>query len=379
MPAQTYDCIVIGTGGVGSACLYELARRGCRTLGIDQFAPAHDRGSSHGQTRMIRQAYFEHPDYVPLVLRAFERWHELEQQSGQQLYNQVGLLQVGPREGPILAGVRRSAEEYSLPLEELSPREIESRFPAFRTGEETIGLLEQRAGYLLVERTVATYLEQAQVVGAQHRPEEPVKGWKVAGDGVQVTTHTTTYHAKQLIITAGAWAAQLLAELHLPLVVRRKSSFWMEPLDDAHRPLAPCPAVLFETDSGVFYALPQVDDSGVKVADHSGGRAVSDPTAVDRDIDPSERDAVLRFAAAHLPRLSARVNRHSVCMYTLTPDEHFIVDRHPEHENVALAAGLSGHGFKFCGVLAEALVDLLLTGETELPIGFLQIVRSALR
>lgn len=370
-----WQAIVVGVGGVGSAALFELSRRGVNALGIDRFPIGHDRGSSHGQTRIIRQAYFEHPDYVPLARLAFGRWRELEHRSNQHLMQQTGLLQIGPPAGQVLEGVRASAIQHNLDVEELAQEDIEKRFPGLRVPPDLVGLFEVQAGYLRVEQCVQTHAQEAQKLGAELRIGERIESVRPVGSQVEVVTNAERYTADMAIVTAGPWAGDLLADLNLSLQVRRKASFWFSPLDNSYRVEAPCPAFLYELPQGVFYGLPQVDQRGLKVAEHSGGRLTSDPLQVDRKIDPEELARVKQFVGDCLPNLSTDFDEHAVCMYTMTADEHFIVDRHPLANQIALAAGLSGHGFKFTGVLGQALVDLLLDGETEIPVGFLSLAR----
>ena len=366
----TYDAIVLGTGGIGSAALLHLAKRGCKVLGIDRFACPHDRGSSHGQTRIIRQAYFEHPDYVPLLLETYRLWDELAQEVGRQLYHEVGVLQIGPPEGEVVAGVFRAAEIHHLQVERLTPEDIEQRWPALSVPQEMIGAFEPRAGYLHVEPCVAAHLEAAEQAGAELLGSCEVQSWQ---PGPPVTLQTTSGQltANRLIVTAGSWAGPLLADLNLKLEVLRKSFFWHAPQaghDAAHESL---PCFLYDLPSGVFYGMPRRDERGVKIAEHSGGQVVSDPLTVDREVDSADQARTRAFIAQHLPQLSPQHGDHAVCLYTMSPDQHFVLDRHPHHQHVAFAAGMSGHGFKFAPVLGKALTELVLDGATELPIEFL--------
>jgi sarcosine oxidase len=374
-----YDAIVLGVGGVGSAALCHLARRGARVLGIDRFPPGHDRGSSHGHTRLIRQAYYEHPNYVPMVLRAFELWHELEQNAGEQLYHQVGLLQIGSPKGEVLSGVRASARLHGLEIEELPAREAESRFGGFRVPASCEAIFERRAGYLLVERCVVAHAEQAARLGAEFHAGEAVRGWHVEGACVVVETVRNAYAADRLIISAGPWASQLLGELGIRFEVRRKPLYWWQTCNDAYRADRGCPGFLYDLPQGCFYGVPQIDSRGVKVAEHTGGAAVQDPLTVAREIDVEDKVRVAGFVNETLPEATNHCTDHTVCMYTMTPDGHFVVDRHPEHPQVSLAAGLSGHGFKFTCVLGEILSQLALDGRTDLPIEFLSAGRAGLR
>jgi sarcosine oxidase len=373
--SKTYDAIVLGTGGVGSAALFHLARRGLRVLGIDRFGPGHDRGSSHGETRIIRQAYFEHPDYVPLLLRTYELWAELEELTGQKLFHQVGLLQVGPREGAVVSGVLASARLHGLAVEELTASETERRFRGFVVPPELVGVFEPRAGYLLVENCVLAHLQAAKNHGAEHLPETTVTSWRAEGSGIVLTTARGEFQAGSLIVSAGAWASELLASLSVPLEVRRKHVYWFAPTAPEYTAASGCPTFLYELPHGVFYGFPSLPPHGLKAAEHSGGQAVSDPTRDLRLFEPNDYQRVTEFLGRYLPGVSSQRSRHSVCFYTMTPDEHFLVDRHPQHPNVVFAAGLSGHGFKFTGVLGLALAEFAIDGQTELPVDFLRLAR----
>jgi sarcosine oxidase len=398
MRMESYDAIVLGTGGVGSAALMHLAARGAKALGIDRFEPGHDRGSSHGQTRLIRQAYYEHPDYVPLLKRAFELWAALEADTGQQLYHQVGLLQIGSPGGEVLTGVRSSAQQHDLPIENLSAAETQRRFAGFRLDDDCEAVFESRAGYLLVESCVRAHAERAVHLGARLHSGETVRSWQPDGSGVLVQTDRTRYSAARLIVAAGPWSASLLGSLAIPLEVRRKPLYWFRPATDVYRAVRPCPAFLYDLEKSdhekahvknsgrvslstpaCFYGVPQIDARGVKVAEHSGGRVVADPLVVDRANDPTDQRHVAGFVERYLTQSTTECTDYSVCMYTMTPDQHFVVDLLPGHPQVAFAAGLSGHGFKFTGVLGEALAQLALDGKTPLPISFLSAARESLR
>ncbi|HEY2839925.1 MAG TPA: N-methyl-L-tryptophan oxidase [Pirellulales bacterium] len=389
-----YDAIVLGAGGIGSAALSALARRGARVLGIERFGPAHDQGSSHGRTRMIRQAYFEHPDYVPLVLRSYELWRELEARRGERLFFESGLLEVGPADGVVVPGVVRSAQQHGLQIETLSGGEVTRRWPGFRVPDGMTGVYEPRAGYLLVEACVEAQLADAVSAGAELHTGETVIDCQPNAAEITVVTDRGRYNAVRLVITAGAWAGDWLAGgagshgrpslcwpagLNLKFEVRRKPQFWFATNSVAYRAANRSPAFLYETPGGVFYGFPEIDAGEIKVAEHSGGQRVDNPLAVSRDLDLADRERVGAFIVACLPEVSQRVTHHAVCMYTMSADEHFVVDRHPADERLAFVAGLSGHGFKFAPVLGEALADLTLDGRSELPIGFLNCRRPGLQ
>lgn len=346
-------------------------------LGLDPYPPAHDRGSSHGETRVIRQAYFEHPDYVPLLLRAYALWRELEQRHGQPLLFPVGLLQVGPPQGVVIPGVLRAATAHRLSVETLPADEAQRRFPGFAIPREMLAVYEPAAGYLRVEACVRAHLAAAANEGADLRHGVKVRAWQARQDAVEVATDQETFRADRLVLALGPWSPQLAQLPRRVLQVRRKHVYWFATRQPLYRPSAGCPTFLFELPGGVFYGFPQIDDGGVKVAEHSGGVVIDDPSHDPRVDDPADRARVEAFIAEHLPGVTSECLRHSVCFYTMSPDEHFVLDVHPTSERVVLAAGLSGHGFKFTSVLGEALADLALKGNSPLPIGFLRWSRLA--
>jgi sarcosine oxidase len=391
-----YDTIVLGIGGVGSAALYQLAKRGIRAIGIDRFNPPHDRGSSHGQTRVIRQAYFEHSDYVPLLKEAYQLWRGLACVTGRQLFHEIGLIEVGPTDGDVVPGVLRAAKEHSIQVESLTAEEIGRRWPGLRVDGDLVGVFEPAAGYLRVEECVTAHLEAARAAGAEVVRENAVLSWTADDDGVRVRmANSEEIVGNRLIVAAGAWAGRLLSDLDIRLSVLRKSLFWFATDDSRYDVSNGLPVFLFELAGdrsrvfpklgsgsfgetalhGVFYGFPKLDERGLKFAEHSGGRMVDDPLEVDRNIDPDEQGRLTGVLSSYLPGVSTRVLDHSVCLYTMSPDEHFIVDRHPAHKNVVFAAGLSGHGFKFTPVLGRALADLAVDGGTILPINFLSLDR----
>lgn len=374
-----HDCVVLGTGGVGSFVLAELATRGLRVVGVDRFHPPHDRGSSHGATRLIRLAYCEHPHYVPLLQRAFAAWEGLEERSPEPLFLPTPLLEAGPADSPLVTGVRRAAREHGLELEELRPEEVRRRFPDLRLASEHQAVLEPRAGVLRVEAAIAERLVAARALGAELRTATTAVDWEATDAGVRVRLEGgETLHAGHLVLAPGALAPPLLGELDLELRVLRKVLLWYEPTRGAHTTDAGfVPFAVQGSDGRFFYGFPALDGRGVKVAEHTGGESVGDPLAVDRDLRPQDREAVDAFVARTLPGLRPRPREHAVCLYTCTADGHFVLDRHPASPRVALVSGLSGHGFKFAPVLAEALADLVALGGTELPVGFLGLDRLA--
>jgi sarcosine oxidase len=388
---ETYDCIVLGVGGFGSGTLYHLARRGARVLGIEQFAVGHDRGSSHGETRIIRKAYFEHPDYVPLLCRAYDLWRDLERKTGRTLLHQAGLFIAGKPDCESVSGTLLAARLHRLPIEKLTPVEAARRFPGHRFPDDFSIVFEPEAGYLEVENCVVAHVEAAARSQAQLRTKETVMHWESDGSQVTVRTDKATYRAASLVITAGPWAGQVLAQLggkqsgekmstsvavgwQQLFQVVRKPVFWFAAGHKYDRSRS-SPTFFYETSAGQFYGFPRIDGRSIKVAEHTEGDPVADPLAVDRDQHANDLARVAAFLRDFLPKIDPDPVRHSVCMYTRTPDCHFCIDRHPKFSNVVIGAGFSGHGFKFTTVLGEALADLALTGKTALPIEFLSVQR----
>lgn len=378
MPSN-YDVIVLGVGGFGSAALDHLARRGVRVLGLEQFGIAHARGSSHGETRIIRKAYFEHPDYVPLLVRAYELWEGLQSGVGRELWNLCGLMLAGPPDGEAIAGAKLAAKQHRLPLEVPSLAEARKRFSGFRFRGDFAVVFEHDAGFLHVEECVTAHIERAVERGAALQTGERVLAWTSDGKSVRVRTTHDEYHAGRLIITAGPWAARMLSELSIPLEVVRKPLFWHGVKSHDYDLAKGGSTYFFDMPAGQFYGFPSLDGRALKVAEHTGGATVADPLTVDRGVHDSDTRPMREFLSEVIPNVSLEAIRHSVCMYTLTPDRHFIVDRHPRYQNVAIGAGFSGHGFKFATVIGEALADLALAGATKLPIEFLSLDRPALR
>jgi sarcosine oxidase len=356
------DVIVLGVGGMGSAACLHLARRGVQVTGIEQFDIGHARGSSHGQSRMIRKAYFEHPSYVPLLERAYQLWAELGAERGRTLYHRTGIVYLTPPQSELIRGVRHSAALHGIEL-----RELGAISAPFKLPEGFVAHLEPDSGWLEVEACVLAHAELAARLGARIVTGERVVSWSAGAGGVEVKTGRAAYRAERLIIAGGAWSEGLLRELRLPLTVLRKLMFWFE----AGGAYDGAPCFFYDLPEGMFYGFPR---SGglLKVAEHSGGEAVADPSALERDLAPDDAARVARFVEQHLPGVRARPAQHAACMYTMTPDAHFLIDRHPAHANVFFAAGFSGHGFKFAPVIGEVLADLATTGVTRHPIGFLR-------
>jgi sarcosine oxidase len=381
---MSFDVIVLGLGAMGSAAAYHLAARGVRVLGIEQFTSPHDRGSSHGGSRMIRQAYFESADYIPLVLRAYELWGKLEAdipgpqvrgtwgtQRGRLLHITGGLT-LGRETGDMVRRTVAAAGQHGIPLEVLDGAEVRRRFPTIAPLADDVGVLEPNAGYLLPEECIGAHLRLAAGAGAELRFEEKVAAWTASESGVEVRTSRGTYSAGHVVIAAGPWAHEALADV-LPLRVTRQVMAWIAPTCGV-ADFVPerFPVWLAEDPEGgaPAYGFPAVDGEagGVKAAIH-GSEEVCTPETVDRAIHAADVKRIVRKVRVRMPVLDGEVLRAKTCLYTMTPDEHFVIGAHPGIANCTVACGFSGHGFKFAPVVGEVLADLATVGVTELPIG----------
>jgi sarcosine oxidase len=374
---KRYDAIVLGLGGMGSAALYHLARRGRRVLGVEQFSIGHDRGSSHGTTRLIRKSYFEHPAYVPLVHRAMHLWGELEQEVDRPLFDRTGLILFGRSDGEVITGVRTAAAAHEVRIEEVSLRHAAERWPGFAPDPEMTSLFEPDAGTLAVESCVCAHVDAARAHGAEVLVGERITSFSPAAGAVVVHTERLQFACDRLVVAGGAWSGRLLSALRIPLQVMRKTVMWFEVTDSCHRRDRGCPVYCFDTPDGFFYGFPVIDERGLKLGEHSGGEAMSNPDQLDRSLSHAEARKVNAFVSRYLRGVGS-LRAHEVCMYTMTPDQHFVVDHVPHSPQVVFAAGFSGHGFKFAPIIGSVLADLALDGVTKEPIEFLRLSRAAL-
>ena len=357
--AFDYEVIVAGLGAMGSATTAQLAANGARVLGLDRFKPPHPLGSSHGLSRIIREAYFEDPLYVPLVQRAYELWTRLERDSSRKLLWRTGGLMLGLPDSALVTGARRSAEVHHLPHKIMSAAEIRGQFPAFDLPTQMVAVWEPRAGILFPELAIQTQLESAVSAGATLRFNEPVFKWEAFRNGVRVHTATGTYTAGRLVIASGAWLNSLVPELTLRLAVERQVLFWFAPQSNPEVFLPTiCPIYICEhAPRRFFYGFPDLGD-GVKIGVHHEG-AKADPDHLDRVVRASEIEGARSLLEQFLPRAAGPLRSTAVCMYTNTPDEHFIVDFHLQFPQVLIASPCSGHGFKFAPVIGEIAAGLL--------------------
>ena len=368
---MSWDVIILGLGAMGSAAAYHLAQRGKRVLGIEQFTSPHDQGSSHGGSRIIRQAYWEGAEYIPLVARAFELWRRVERDASADLLHITGGVVIGARNGELVPRTIAAAGRYAIPMELLDAAEAGRRFPAFKLAAEDAAVYEPGAGYLIPENCVRAHLEMAARARADLRFDEKVLKWSADGNGVEVVTGRGTYRAGHLVITAGPWANEAMGGV-FPLRVTRQVMVWIEPRGGVEDFLpGRFPIYVAEDVRGgaPIYGFPAIDGSkgGVKAAIH-GSDVVCTPQTVDREIHQTDLQRAVDAVKLRIPALEGRVLRAKTCLYTMTPDEHFVIGAHPRFGSCIVACGFSGHGFKFASVVGEVLADLATDGATRHPI-----------
>lgn len=373
---MTYDAIVIGLGGMGSATAADAALRGLRVLGLERFGPVHDRGSSAGRSRIIRKAYFEDPAYVPLVRRAFERWHDLELVTGSDILRITGVLLVGMPRHASVRNARASALLHELPFDELDAVAIRKRYPRLAPYRDEIGIFERDAGLLVPETAIAAHLELAQRAGAELRFHAPVRSWRDGPAGsIEVELEDgSTYMTRRLALCMGPWFEDAARAIGIPLAIERRVQHWFAPGTAGYGP-DDIPTFLIDRDEqpSRMYGFPDLGD-GLKAAFHGVG-VVTHADDLDRVVAEADIAPVRRALEAWIPGSTARYLGGKVCMYSLTPDEHFVLGLYPGDPRIVLAGGFSGHGFKFASVIGEIITDLLADGATPHDIGFLSPAR----
>ncbi|HET9425374.1 MAG TPA: N-methyl-L-tryptophan oxidase [Gemmatimonadaceae bacterium] len=375
--SAAYDTIVVGLGAMGSATAYHLAARGQRVLGLEQFIPGHTLGSSHGDSRIIREQYFEHPSYVPLVQRAYALWRALAERSRAPLMTIHGGLMIGPPDGPVVAGTIRSAIEHGLPHEVLTPGQVHARFPAFDPPAHVVAVFDPHAGILDPDACNRAHVTAALEEGAEISFGEPMIEWTANEDEVRVRTEAGEYRATNLVLTTGGWTRDILRDLDLPLVVERQVVFWFD-VDRSKTEYARdrFPIYAYQHAPEAFcYGFPRMM-RGTKAAIMHGGERSSSPERVRRTVAPEEVDALRAALRPVLPELSrAPVREASVCLFTNTPDNDFLVDWHPRHGRVLISSPCSGHGFKFASALGEAHAQMIIDGKSALDLAPFRLSR----
>ena len=373
---MTYDVIVAGLGAMGSAAVEALAARGARVLGIERWRTPHTLGSTHGRTRIIREAYFEHPLYVPLVRRAYERWDALAARARRQLFVRTGGLMIGPPDGTLVPGALRSAREHGVAHRLLDRAAMAREYPAFRLAAHWTALLEERAGLLLPEACVQACLALAAADGAELHADERVLEWGAASGVVSVVTPRGRYRTRRLVLAAGPWMPELVGRA-VPLEVERQTFHWFAPRADAAA-FGPerCPIALWEHKPGGLLATFTDLGDGVKVGVHHEGE-ITTPDSVRRTTTDDEDDAVRALLERVLPDAAGALREKRVCLYTDTPDRDFVIDLHPAHPEVVVLSPCSGHGFKFASAIGELAADLALEGGSRFDLAPFRIARFA--
>ncbi len=378
-----YDVIVIGVGSMGSSTCYHLAKQGVSVLGLEQFDIPHELGSHAGQSRIIRKAYGEGSDYVPLLERAYKNWRTLESETGAQVYYKTGLAYFGAPDDPFLSTVKGSSKKYNIPLINLTEGECDLKYPQFKLPPNFQRLEEPDAGFITPERSILLYVQQAGLNGATIRTKEKVLEWKreISG-GVTVVTNKGTYRAGKLIITAGPWAGKIIPSLESKLTVTRQAVAWVKPKQWGNFILGKFPCWILEDKDHDFYGFPILPVGtfggplGLKLALHYPGADPTDPDAVNRNTKESDENTLIDFLNRFIPDGYENTLVMKTCLYTNSPDNNFIIDYLSGYDkDVVFATGFSGHGFKFVSVVGEILADLATKGKTEQPIGFLAAKR----
>ena len=370
-----YDVVVIGLGAMGSAALSALARRGARVLGIERFAPGHDYGSSHGATRVIRLGYFEHPSYVPLLRRTYELWRELEAASGQRLLHVTGIAEIGPPDGTVVPGTLLASRTHDLPHEVLKAAALMERFPAFRIPLDFVGVVQPDGGFVAVEPAIEAQLALAKTAGAEVRTGMTVHSIAPHRSGVRIRIGERSIDADTVIVSAGPWVKRLLPDLPVQFRVTRQVMAWFRPREAAPFTAGRFPVFVLESRHGVHYGFPPHGTDGVKVAKHHHRDEAVDPDQYDRTVSAADESLIRSALADYIPAANGELVAAKTCLYTVTPDGDFIIDRMPGAPNIIVASPCSGHGFKFAPVVGEILADLATAGTTRHDISRFQIGR----
>ena len=367
--AERYGAIVIGVGGMGSAAAYHLASKGIETLGLERYDIPHEMGSSHGVTRIIRKAQYEHPAYVPLVRRAYDCWRELEERTGRKLLHVTGGIDAGPPDSLIVEGARRSCETHGIDYESLTGREVNDRFPGYDLPPDHRAVYQEDGGFLVPEQCIIAHVEAAQAEGAEIRAREPVADYAALSDGgVRVTTSKGTYEAERLVVAAGAWAGKLLPALESRLVPERQVLGWFQPTDPELFDASNFPVFIHDTGESHYYGFPRYDVPGFKFGKFNHRNETVDPDTMDRSPRPEDEELLRSYARQYFPEGAGPTMRLATCLFTNTPDEHFVLDTLSDRPQVTVGAGFSGHGFKFASAIGEVLADLAVCGTTDLEI-----------
>ncbi|MGI8859703.1 MAG: N-methyl-L-tryptophan oxidase [Rubrobacteraceae bacterium] len=370
-----YDAIVVGVGGMGSSAAYHLARRGKRVLGLERFGVPHSMGSSHGHTRIIRLAYYEDPSYVLLLRRAYELWREIQSQAGERLLHVTSSIDAGPEDSWVFKGSWESCRLYDLPHEVLTGAELKRRHPGYNLPPDHLALVQPEGGFLAPERCIVSYVMAAQAHGAEIHGHEQVLEWEPLEDGVRVRTDRGTYEADRLVVTAGAWNGDFLDVLDGLAVPERQVLAWLQPDRPEHFRPDNFPVFNLLVDEGRFYGFPIHGVPGFKFGKYFHLNETGAADEIDRQPHDYDEQILRDFAERYFPDGCGPTMDLQTCMFTNTPDHHFVIDLHPEYPQVSLASPCSGHGFKFASVIGEIMADLATTGLTRHDISLFRLDR----
>jgi sarcosine oxidase len=371
----TTDAVVIGLGAMGSAALASLARRGCRAVGIERFEPGHDRGSSHGATRIIRQGYFEHPSYVPLVRAAYPLWRELAAEAGEPLIDTTGIVEVGAADCELVTGTLAASRQHGLAHDVLDAGALRRRFPLFDGPDHYVAVFQPDGGFLRAEPAIRVLLARARAAGAELRTGETVRAIEPHGEGVRVVTTSGTIDAGCAVVAAGPWVKTLLPSLPVAIRVTRQVLAWFAPRDPGLFAKDRFPVFLLQNADGMFYGFPDDGTGSVKIAKHHHADETVDPDRCDRVVSAADEAMIRSCLAAHLPAANGPRVAATTCLYTMAPDGDFILDRMPGNDRTIVASPCSGHGFKFAPVIGEIIADLATRGATAHDISRFSIGR----
>jgi sarcosine oxidase len=361
-----YDVAVVGLGAMGAHAVQQLAARGVRVIGIERFGPLHDRGSSHGDTRLIRLGYFEGAGYVPLLQRAYRNWRKLEERSGADIMTVTGVLQIGKPDDPVVSGTLSSCKQQRLAYDILDAEGMRQRFPAFALDEDEVAVYEPRGGFLRPETAVLTALRLAATDGVELHFGERV----TRIDGGKITTTSGTYEAETVIVAAGTYVNELVPELRGIAVPIRQVVGWFLPKNQLVTKLGRMPVFLRgEGKDNSYFGFPAIDAMGVKIGKHCHFSEEIDPEQDNPPVNDRDRKLLSDFMEKRLPAAAGPATGFITCRYMMLPGEDFLIDRLPSNDNMIVASPCSGHGFKFASVIGEILADLTLDGGTDLNIG----------
>ena len=373
--AEVYDVAVLGVGGMGSAVAYHLAKRGLSVVAIEQFESGHDRGSSHGLSRIIRLAYFEHPSYVPLLRRAFTLWRELEEASGENLLHVTGAIDAGPVGSRVVEGSLESCRVHGLRHEFLKGAELNERFPGYRLPDEYRAVFQPDGGFLEPERCIQIHVRLAKSLAATVHVGMRVLSWRREGGGITVEMDGGAIRARQIVISAGAWMSRVVPSLAPLLRPERQVVGWFETSEHSAFEPARFPVFVLTTADGIFYGFPEFGVPGFKIGKYHHRAEPVDPDAVRRSVDEKDESVLRDCIRACFPAADGRLLKASTCMFTNTPDEHFIIDRLPDAPEAIVVSACSGHGFKFCSVVGEIVADLVTDGATTHDLSLFRLDR----